>query len=308
MNALLATAPIPPSFWNAPHGSGKLYGLIALMLVLGTALVIGLMNTPSRARRPIVISITFLGGLFYVLNWLIPTPINRESDELPMPGTLEPVGFWFQDALPIVGNIANVMTAILLGLGIYSLLRIHVRRFLKQQKDWPFSLALMLSMVAMLFFGLYDWSVRKDPTLGAELEDPAKWTWIQYGKDLLFDGLLQQMDSVMFSMIAFFILSAAYRAFRIRSVESTILLGTALVVILSLMGAVSSASDQLINSLSGGNADSLWNAVSLGSIADWLKNVVQTSSLRAIDFGIGVGSLAMSLRIWLSLERGGMTG
>lgn len=308
MSALFATTPIPSSFWNAPHGSGQLYGLIALMLVLGTALVIGLMYTPSRARRPIVISITFLGGLFYVLNWLIPTPINREPDELPMPGLVEPVGFWFQDALPIVGNVANVMTAILLGLGIYSLLRIHVRRFLKQQKDWPFSLALMLSMVAMLFFGLYDWSVRKNPRIGAELEDPANWTWIQYGKDLLFDGLLQQMDSVMFSMIAFFILSAAYRAFRIRSVESTILLGTALIVILSLMGAVASASDQLIATLSGGKPDSLWNAVSLGSIADWLKNVVQTSSLRAIDFGIGVGSLAMSLRIWLSLERGGITG
>lgn len=295
-------------FWSAPYGSPKSIVTIVLAVLLGLGILAALLYLPSRARRPLVIGVTFVGGLFYVLNWLIPTPIMREPNELPLPRSMEPVSFWFDDALPVVGNFSNVLTAILLGLGIYSLLRIHFRRFVRQQKDWVFSFALMLSMVVMVFFGFQDWRMRKVPELAATLEDPAKWTWVQYGKDLLFDGLLQQMDAVMFSMIAFFILSAAYRAFRIRSVESTILLGTALIVILSLMGAVAMKSDALIHWMTGGNADSLINDFSLNSVADWLKNTVQTSSLRAIDFGIGVGALAMSLRIWLSLERGGMTG
>nr|NIM04554.1 hypothetical protein [Armatimonadota bacterium]NIM06012.1 hypothetical protein [Armatimonadota bacterium]NIM22930.1 hypothetical protein [Armatimonadota bacterium]NIM24018.1 hypothetical protein [Armatimonadota bacterium]NIM66801.1 hypothetical protein [Armatimonadota bacterium] len=40
------------------------------------------------------------------------------------------------------------------------------------------------------------------------------------------------------------------------------------------------------------------------NLALWLSNVISMSSLRAVNFGIGVGALAMSLRLWLNLERG----
>jgi hypothetical protein len=32
--------------------------------------------------------------------------------------------------------------------------------------------------------------------------------------------------------------------------------------------------------------------------------VLNMAALRAVGFGIGVGGLAMSLRVWLSLEKG----
>ena len=43
--------------------------------------------------------------------------------------------------------------------------------------------------------------------------------------------------------------------------------------------------------------------LSLEAIAGWLSDNVQTPSIRGIDFGVGIGSLAMGLRIWLNLER-----
>jgi hypothetical protein len=43
----------------------------------------------------------------------------------------------------------------------------------------------------------------------------------------------------------------------------------------------------------------------LTEIAKWIKDTFQTSSLRGIDFGVGIGALAMGLRLWLSLERQG---
>jgi hypothetical protein len=113
------------------------------------------------------------------------------------------------------------------------------------------------------------------------------------------------MDAAMFSIIAFFILSAAYRAFRIRSIEATVLLASALVVMLSLMGAVTNAWQGGIDTLAHGNQASFLQNFSLDTIRGWLTNNVQTPSIRGIDFGIGIGSLAMGLRLWLSLERTG---
>jgi hypothetical protein len=37
----------------------------------------------------------------------------------------------------------------------------------------------------------------------------------------------------------------------------------------------------------------------------WLRNTFQVPSIRGIDFGVGIGALAMGLRLWLSLERTG---
>jgi hypothetical protein len=124
------------------------------------------------------------------------------------------------------------------------------------------------------------------------------WGPAEYAKDLLFDGFLQKMDAAMFSLIAFYILSAAYRAFRARSVEATVLLISALIVILSLMGLLQNTWDRGIDST---HVELLKN-LRLDDIATWLKNTMQTSSIRGLDFGVGIGLLAMALRLWLSLE------
>jgi hypothetical protein len=116
------------------------------------------------------------------------------------------------------------------------------------------------------------------------------------------------MDAAMFSIIAFFILSAAYRAFRARSVEATILLGTALLVILSLMGVVAGMWDDAVVAMAGtdksAKADFLLN-FKITEVAGWIKNTFQTPAITGIKFGIGLGTISMALRIWLGLEKGG---
>lgn len=291
---------IAPSFFNAPAGSGRLTMMILLTTAVGIALFIGFLFAPTRARRPIVATFTFLAGLFWVLVYFWPRPDAREAGDLPN-GTVESVGFWLADAIPIVGTIANILTQFLLGLGIYSVLRIHLSRLTKKQKDWQFSLALLVSMLAMIFFGYWDFILQQRGQ-DTNFPDPS---WV--GRDMLFDGMLQQMDAAMFSLIAFFILSAAYRAFRVRSLEATILLSTALVVMLSLMGAVEYGSSYLVDQITGENPGSLLNNLKLTEIYGWIRNNLQTPSIRALEFGVGIGALAMGLRLWLGLERGGVS-
>jgi hypothetical protein len=181
------------------------------------------------------------------------------------------------------------------------------------QKDWFFSLVLIACLFAMTIFGYWDWSNRQAAVGGALSYVPGPgWGFQQYARDLLFDGLLQQMDAAMFSLVAFYIMSAAYRAFRARSIEATILLVTALIVLLSFMGLIQLAWDGQIaqgakNPDGTVNTDYFRLNFRLADIYAWIRANIQTPAIRGIDFGVGIGLLAMGLRIWLSLERTGGT-
>jgi len=291
------------SIWTDPNGSTMLFLKILLVLLFGGVLIFALMNAPTQARRPVVAISTFLAGLFYVLFYIWPVPIDRKPGDLP-DGPVEGVGFWLKDAFGIVTSFTNILTAFLIGLGIYSLLSIHLKRLFRMQKDWFFSLVLLISMGSMILFGFWDWKMHLGPD-GSMLENQANWTFVNYARDFLFEGFLQQMDAAMFSIIAFYILSAAYRAFRIRSIEATIMLATALLVVLSLMGAVSFMWDGFVKGMAGPDGNGFIANFQLTEVARWIKGTFQTSSIRGIQFGIGIGALAMGLRLWLSLEKTG---
>jgi hypothetical protein len=294
------------AIWGQDPGSGALIGYLVGAFILGVVMMVAMTKMPTRGRKPSVWIATFASGFFYFLFWIWPSPINRGPSDLPV-GFSEKVGFGLQDALPKVANIAIILTAFLLGLGIYSLLHVHLGRLFKKQKDWQFSLILVVSMVLMIIFGYWDWMQRQfnDPDLLLAKMD--NWGFVNYSFDLLFDGLLQQMDAAMFSMIAFFILSAAYRAFRIKSIEATVLMASALIMILSIMGAVDMVYSNMIDSMTGGDPGHFLNDAKITAVASWVKNTMQVPALRALEFGVGLGALAMGLRLWLGLEKGGVS-
>ncbi|MCK4655598.1 MAG: hypothetical protein KAT85_01165, partial [candidate division Zixibacteria bacterium] len=93
------------------------------------------------------------------------------------------------------------------------------------------------------------------------------------------------MMSTMFSMLAFFIASAAYRAFRARTLEATILLITATIVMLGRVPL--------------GRAIFSY----LPQVTDWIMNYPNLSVQRGIIIGAALGAASMSLRIILGIER-----
>lgn len=290
-----------PSFWSAPNGSTELWVKIIVALLVGIGFIFALFAAPAAARRPIVAGFTFVAGLYYVMVWLYPAPIARDSGDGQLArNAAEGFSFWLSDAQDVVTQFTNIIAAFLIGLGLFSLLRIHLRKLVKMQKDWGYSAVLLVSMVTILFFGYWDWITRQGPQGAAMAASKDAWKFPQYGYDLLFDGLLQQMEAAMFSVVAFYILSAAYRAFRARSAEATILLVTALIVMVSLLGVVTFAWDTNIV-----DHNHLSSNLKITEVAKWINANLQTPAIRGIDFGVGVGLLAMGLRIWLSLEKTG---
>lgn len=294
---------LPVAFWSDPAGSSALTGKIVFGLLLGVGILFALTKVPTQMRRSIVFGGTFLSGLFYVLFYLWPQPITRGPNDVPR-DAVEGVAFWLKDSFSVVVNFTQIISGFMLGLGVYSLLRIHLTRIAKGHKDAFFSFVLLGSMVAMAAFAYGDYFLRQNPDTALKLESVENWGLLTYGRDLLFDGLLQQMDAAMFSIIAFFILSAAYRAFRVRSVEATILLATALLVILSLMGLVADRVDGFFGNIVRDNPNDFFENFKLTTIRNFIGDNLQTPSINGITLGTGIGALAMGLRIWLGLEKG----
>ena len=285
------------SLWAEAPNSPALWIKIIIGLVIGLGFLFALSKAPAQMRNWIVAAFTFVSGGIVVFQYLWPKAINRGKADIPN-NFVEGGAFFLEDTALKASDYIQVIAGFLIGLGIYSLLRIHLTRIVKRQKDAFFSGVLLVSMVAAAVIGLVDAQMKlgKD---GPKLADPANWTFWQYGKDFIFEALIQQMDATMFSIIAFYILSAAYRAFRVRSVEATILLATALIVILSFLGLTS----QLLNApFQGGGFMANFKVT---EIANWIRTAFQTPSLTAIDIGIGIGAVTMSLRIWLNLEKTG---
>jgi hypothetical protein len=101
----------------------------------------------------------------------------------------------------------------------------------------------------------------------------------------IYDHLFAPCNATMFALLAFFIASAAFRAFRARNVEAGLLLGAAILVMLGLVPI--------------GRAISSW----FPSITEWIMEVPNNAGRRAIIMGAALGAIATSLRVILGLER-----
>lgn len=262
------------------HG-GYWWAAVIGILIVSLILILGLARVGTRLRRWIIATCVFLAGLFWATEFFFPTGTF---------GYPEGQNFLTPRITDTITPMTNVMAGLLLGLGVYSLLRVHGSRIRKRGEDWPFSLILLLCIPIMAVVVLEYRSPDNPYTAPQFFQDAHK---------LLFDNMFAQMEAAMFSMIAFFIMSAAYRAFRLRSIEASILMLCALIVFLGLLPL-----GQFLTSWIP--AETLVGSLRLENVAQWLLTVINTPALRAVEFGIGVGLLAMSLRIWLNLERGAL--
>ncbi len=238
-------------------------------LLLGSLAIWLLMSVPTRYRKPIVIAVTFLGGLVLALEFFIGTP------------NWHPL----TDFLPAYSSVQMVIAAFTLLLGLVNLFMIHGQSISKRSKGWGNSLAFFVAFFAILVAAFV-----KDYATAKAVSGSAGSVYA-----IFFLGFLTPLSSTMFSIIAFYIASAAYRAFRIRSMESALMMITASIIMLGLVPAGLYLTALLPGWLS-------W--LRLENITHWLLSSPNMAVQRAIAFGVAVGALAVGLRIWLSLERG----
>ncbi|NOZ86239.1 MAG: hypothetical protein GXP49_08220 [Deltaproteobacteria bacterium] len=152
-------------------------------------------------------------------------------------------------------------------MGTISLVRHHLQKVASKDKNWPYSLVTLVSLFATAGIGLVTGMER-----GTLFND-------------IFVNVLMPTEATMFSLLAFFIASASFRAFRARNLEATVLLLTAVIV---MLGRVP------IGRL-------LWSG--MPGVANWLLDYANTAAKRAIMIGVGLGIAATAIKVLFGKER-----
>ncbi len=164
-------------------------------------------------------------------------------------------------------------------LGVVSITRVNWAAVKRRKEGWGYKVLTLLAVFAMAIPSVLspEWSPRFGRAEGSIY-------------DWLFTNLQSPMMSTMFATLAFYIASAAYRAFRARSVEATILLITATLVMLWRVPM----GEWLLERLPG-DIPYFLNTYIMGGA----NMAVQ----RGIIIGAALGAASMSLRIILGIER-----
>ena len=213
-------------------------------------------------KREFPLFVTAVVGIFMILSFFVPHQIVSV-----------PADFLQQSALIVVafGYV----------LGGANVLRVNFDGIYKRQSGWIYKVVLVVALLATLVIGAVEGRGFLNPGMRS------KW---------IYDNIYSNMSATMFALLAFFIASAAFRAFRIRNTEAAVLAVAALIV---MLGRV-----PLSNTLTGWLPE--W--ARLLTIQEWIMEFPQNAAKRAILMGAALGVMATGLRVILGLERSYLSG
>ncbi len=122
------------------------------------------------------------------------------------------------------------------------------------------------------------------------------------GQQILFQGVFKNAQATMFSLLAFFVASASFRAFRIKSKEAGLLMGSAFIVMLgnvSIGGVISNVLAYI---------PIIGPYLNLANIKEWLMGYPSSAAQSAILIGAMLGYISASLKIIFGVERSHLGG
>jgi len=202
----------------------------------------------------IPLAITFFTSLLIIMGFFIP--------RVPFSDIQQTMLVW----VLIISGFAAL-------LGVDSLLRQHIKKITTRSEGWAYSLVLILTFFIVFGLGVFS-GVRYGTAFSLASSFMYAYTY----------GIIP-LQATMFSLLAFFITSAAYRAFKARSIDATFLLVAAALVIIGRVPI-------------GGM---LWSKLPV--IADWILDWPSMTARRGILLGITLGVIGTSLRIMVGIER-----
>jgi len=197
-------------------------------------------------RKILPIAVTILVGLVVLVDFFIPNP------------ELDAIGAALAEG-------AMILAAFALMLGLINILATHARRLATPEPHRAVSAVLIVAML-----GTFAVSVML-PGSGA-----IRW---------IFRYAYAPLQSTMTALLAFFVVTAVYRSFRVRNLEAALLMTTSLFILVMQLPFVVALAPRLAD------------------IRDWLLRVPVTAGTRGILLGAALGTVATSLRVLLAVDR-----
>jgi hypothetical protein len=160
---------------------------------------------------------------------------------------------------------ASIVIAFALLLGFVNVISVHWSRIQSGKPGALYSIVLLVSLIGTLILG------RGGPASAS-------------GR-FIFEFILRPLEATLFALLALFIATAAFRAFRVRSLETFFFVLFAVIV---LLGQVPLG---------------IYIWPELPVIKDWILNVPILAGVRGILMGVALGIIATGLRVLIGTER-----
>jgi hypothetical protein len=178
---------------------------------------------------------------------------------------------FMQDSAQRLQNWYTGVLAFFVFIGIFNLIKINIEKIQHRTRDWQYNIILLVVLFVMMLAGF----------IGGREGRLFRF---------LFDNMQIPLGATMFSLLAFFVASASFRAFRAKTPEATILLIAAILVMIGRIPI----------------GYKIWHG--FPDLVEWIMNVPNTAAKRGIVFGIDLGLISMALRVLLGIERSYLGG
>jgi hypothetical protein len=188
----------------------------------------------------------------------------------------------------------SIIAACAFLLGLLSAIRFHLQKIQLKRPGFAYSYVALISCAVMTLAGLLP--VHFPGFAMQHMDQGSLFKW-------LFDNSMVPMQATMFSILAFFIASAAFRAFRARSFEATALLVAGCIL---MVGRVP-VGDWLAEH-SGTIAGTPYHWLDLPRLSSWIFSVPTAAAQRGILLGVQLSQVAICVRIIFGIERTYMGG
>jgi hypothetical protein len=215
-------------------------------------------------KRRIPLFLTAFVGITYVVQFFVP--------HRPFSGLQDTVTDW-----------VSIIAAFAIWLGALNLMKVSGDNIYHRGKGWPYSLVIIVCFLITVVVGFFLSGYTHFQDIGTRFD------WI-------YQNVYNPLSATMFAMLAFYVASASYRAFRARNREATLLL---LAGFLVMLGRVP-VGDQITQFMPEGYR--------LSNLTDWIMNVPNKAGQRAIMIGIALGTVSTSLRLILGIEKSHLGG
>ncbi len=230
-------------------------------------------------KRTVPLLIAAAAGFTLIVAYFIP----------PMQSWSEQVSVWF-----------DILAAVAFILGGANLLATHAKHISDRVRGWGYSVVLVVSFLVTLAVGLGKVGVNpavQFPTFAwsGSYRQTGSAFWF------LYEYAFQPLTATLFAIVAFYIASAAFRAFRAKNLEAVLLLGTAFIVLLGRTFAGIALTSWIDPAVWSGFQ--YFTGLRIENLTVYIMAVFNTVGNRAIMIGIELGIVSTSLKILLGLDR-----
>ncbi len=217
-------------------------------------------------KRTVPLVITFVVGCILIMSVFFPKTQNLGED--------------FSVFFDILASIAFI-------LGGGNLLKMFGAKVIRRRPGWGYALVAILGFVITLIIGLFKIGNPVKGFTGNILAEGSYFKWI-------FDYSFRPCSATMFALLAFYVASAAYRAFRAKNIDAIILLVTAFIILFGRTFLGTLATMWMPEQL---------EFLEIPNIANWIMLTLNQAGNRAIMIGISLGIISTSLKVILGIDR-----